>query len=160
MVKPGLKGLTNETLAEIRAFIVDLLVKDEMSTLDIMAKCNRKFGTNDNQIRAMLIYMMRDGYVYLNDWGEYGLRGVDYKATPVKSEPTEPFAVPALSEFQYSVLRDDHLTFDDLIELAPDGVWLDEHGNEYEIDETDDEDDWEDDGDDPFAWLRRWGWRQ
>ena len=70
MVRIGIKGL-NE--GEVRDFIRHLLSTGEMATEEIYMRCKRVFATTDNQIRSLLIYMVRDGELMITDWGTYRL---------------------------------------------------------------------------------------
>lgn len=71
MARIGIKGL-NES--EVRDFIRSLLKFGEMETEEIYMHCRRVFATTDNQIRSLLIYMVRDGELEITDWGSYRLK--------------------------------------------------------------------------------------
>lgn len=71
MARIGIKGLNED---EVRGFIRSLLKFGEMATEEIYMHCRRVFATTDNQIRSLLIYMVRDGELEITDWGIYRLK--------------------------------------------------------------------------------------
>lgn len=126
--RPGLKGLTNEE--DIKDFILLLLLPGDMKTLTIFFHCHREFGTTDNQIRSLLIRMMREGLVRCTDRWSYELtRG-------------SPLLLPKKTGAQvYERLLAEgtpgsdwwHTQMSGIADDAPDGYWVDDYGDPNEV---------------------------